>query len=176
MSLIDSKSLLASVVIAFSGFCLKYPFYFVFQPSETGLSRFKFEVNHTCTQSSEFNLRINLDEAVSCQILHQFILIMAPECSNGTVYKRCPLLNGGDTASKCNYRCKCSSTPCHGSLFVHPLILTDTVNVIEMSIYQQSHTPYTLGQKIFLAMQLLFQCHTHEWRMLALKQTIKSLL
>ena len=101
------------------------------------MTQIEFDVDQTCTGSHDFSLRVEVGQPIISQLLDKFVLIQAPECSNGNVYKQCEIQNGGQTSRKCNFRCKCSSKPgaiCRGSLFMHDLIGSNSIEVTEMSV------------------------------------------
>lgn len=106
----------------------------LFQDRSSGLPKIYFEVNTTCARSSDFNLRIEVDEPKICQLLEKFVLIASPSCSSGNLYRQCKEQNGGERSSRCNFRCKCTSTPCHGALVMHDLMGMESVNVKEIRI------------------------------------------
>ncbi len=83
-----------------------------------GMDDFTFEIskNDNCMISSKFNLTLEIEQPIDCELMGGFVLASwTPDCEKMTGYKICKVTNQMEVFGSCDFECQCKETnekPC----------------------------------------------------------------
>ncbi len=104
------------------------------------LDEFNFEINKNnyCMMSSKFNLTLDLEQPINCQLMEGFVLAsLTPTCEKMIGYNICKVTNGIEVSGSCDFECQCKVTnekPCMVAMVMRAQIQFESTIVKEISL------------------------------------------